>query len=99
VTDPLEHRQDEILRTDAARLAAERPVDLTGLPAEEAYKLGGLTVSLGKQLAAEWLRSPAALVALLKHHLTDEAGLCGCGERYSSHARHLLEELAKAVEG
>jgi hypothetical protein len=27
VTDPLEHRQEEILRRDAERLAAERPIE------------------------------------------------------------------------
>lgn len=47
---------------------------------------------------ALWLRSSEALVVLRPHHLTDEAGLCGCGQRYTSHARHLLDSLAKAVE-
>jgi hypothetical protein len=47
---------------------------------------------------AMWLRSTEALQTLRPHHLTDEAGLCGCGERYTSHARHLLDALAEAVE-
>lgn len=47
---------------------------------------------------AEWLRSPAAYNELKRHHLTDEAGRCGCGERYTSHLRHLLDELATVAE-
>jgi hypothetical protein len=48
--------------------------------------------------AAEWLRSPVAFRELMRHHPTDDAGKCACGQRYDSYARHELEELAKAVE-
>jgi hypothetical protein len=104
VTDPLEHRQEEILRGDAARLAEERPGD-EGVPfadlvvehmRDPEYRREFIA-SAERRGTVTWLRSPEALVALRKHHLTDEAGRCGCGQRYTSHARHLLEELAKAA--
>jgi hypothetical protein len=82
----------------AMELARLDGIDLSGLPAEEAYKLGGATVEFARSYAASWLRTAPAFTELMRHHPTDDAGKCACGERYDSYARHELEGLAKAVE-
>jgi hypothetical protein len=88
VTDPLEHRQEEILRGDAARLAEERPED--DWPRDRAERRADI---------AAWLRSPAALRALMAHVQFNDFGFCdGCDRAYPKYAEHLLAELARAAE-
>lgn len=68
-------------------MKAERPDD------EPQLDLGVRT------FAAAWLRTPEALAELQRHHLTDKISICGCGAYAISHPQHILDELAKAVEG
>jgi hypothetical protein len=112
VTDPLERRQEEILRHDAERRLAQDAeddavvVDLTGLPAEQAYKLGRMTVGLmqdeqkrGLLSAVAWLRSPEVLRLLEVHFRKVLVWGCSCGAKeYKSHAAHLQQVLARALE-
>jgi hypothetical protein len=90
MTDPLEHRHQEMLERDAARLNEERPVD----PPESR-----IHAAVRRADIAAWLRSPEALRALTEHTQFNDFGFCdGCGNAYPRYAEHLLGALAKAVE-
>lgn len=75
----------DVVALDATRLSREGDPGAWGGPSR-------------RPATAEWLRSPTAYRELMRHHLTDEAGLCGCSERYTSHAQHMLEALALVAE-
>lgn len=82
----------DVVATDAARLPEQDPW-------RRAEAKGTAFAGQARRpLTAEWLRSPTAYRELMRHHLTDVAGRCGCGEGYTSHARHILAELARVAE-
>jgi hypothetical protein len=85
---PAAGRRD-VAAQDAARLAGEGNVWL----ADDEQ----LTVELDRRWVADWLRSAEAAAEMRRHHLTEKAGLCGCGQQYLSHVEHILGELARAV--
>jgi hypothetical protein len=105
VTDPLEHRQDEILERDAARLTEERPDD-EGVPfadlvvehmRDPEYRREFIA-SAERRGTVTWLRSPEALQVAEQHFPAPWSKLlCKCGSEFGeSFQAHWLEELAKA---